>query len=203
MKPDAAEIHPAWAGRLNALALRAPADLPLGRRGLRAPLAGISALMALAALISLRAVVEGGAAHGSVTIDYRLDGPSWTGPALAAAAAAFALAAGLLWAARRPATFAVGLALVPLALGGGAIALTERHGEGHISRAEARAVPIGAPRAEVTGTLGAPAGHATLGHRGDELDCLMYESEARDRFGTRVRYAFCFRGERLAVRDAW
>jgi hypothetical protein len=66
--------------------LRAPADRPAGKRGLRAPLAG---LVALATLFPLSAS------------QFDAADPAWTKTAFALAAVAWLAAAVLLWVARR------------------------------------------------------------------------------------------------------
>ena len=61
---------------------------------------------------------------GRRNFEYRFDGPDWTNRALLAVAAALCALRALLWAARRPWTVALGLVLVPLALGAGTVAFT-------------------------------------------------------------------------------
>jgi hypothetical protein len=187
---------------LPAMAMRAPADLPDGKRSLRAPFACLATLGALAALMSVGAADEGVWSGGARTVEYRLDGPSWTGPTLVGVALALALAAVLLWAARRRLLFALGAALPLLALAVGIFAYSKRQSEGRISNDEARAVELGISRAEVTRRLGAPAGHGTMRIRHERLGCLMYTTETTDRPSGPISHAFCFRDGRLAVRES-
>jgi hypothetical protein len=187
---------------LPAMAMPAPADLPDGKRGLRAPFACLATLGALAALMSARAAGEGAWDSGARTIEYRLDGPSWTGPTLVGVALALALAAVLLWAARRRLLFALGVALPLVALAVGIFAYAKRQSEGRISNDEARAVEVGTSRHEVTQRLGPPAGHGTMRIRRERLDCLMYKAETAARSEALPYQAFCFRDGRLVARES-
>jgi hypothetical protein len=187
-------------GDLTRVALPAPADRPSGDRGPRAPLAWIAGVGAVVAL----ALSHGGGAasysSGRATIDYRMDGPSWTGPAVAAVVVALALAGVLLWAARHRALVAIGLALLPLAVVGDVVTQIERHRAGRVSRRAALAVPLGSSRSEVEDRLGWPAGHGHLAVGRERFDCLIYvPTDARSRAWER-RLALCFRAGRLARR---
>ena len=81
--------------------LRPPADRPAGKRGVRAPLAGVAAF---AALFPLRA--------GQV----EPRDPAWTRPGFLLAGLALIAAAVLLWVARRRVTLMLAIALAVLGL---------------------------------------------------------------------------------------
>jgi hypothetical protein len=175
----------------------APADRPRGRRGWRAPVACFAALAALAAIVDSDAVQSGSWQARGATVDYTLDGPGWTGPAMIAAAIALALASALIWAARRARLLALGLALFAAALGAAVLAHVERDQAGRTTPAAVRAIALGTPRDDVTDALGAPHGHGTMRRPDERLDCLVYRQEG----GRLSQWHLCFRDDRLAYRE--
>ena len=110
------------------------------------------------------------------------------------------LAALLLWAARRPATAALGLVLVPLAVGTGVLAFVERQAAGRVTSAEARAARTETSEAAVRSLLGEPAGHGSMRLDGLRADCDVYVGSRKDRFGEDPEYLFCFDGGKVVGR---
>jgi hypothetical protein len=188
--------------------LRAPADRPAGRRGPRAPLAG---LVALATLFPLSVA------------QFEPADPAWTRPAFALAAAAGLVSTLLLWVARRRyfLVLAVGLALLGLVgtvaaerartrviseeekWGGFVMSFYDEHRGARLSTAEAEAVPKGLTREQLRARLGAPAGSAIQRvHDGPDLPCLAYRSA-----GTGPRrldlHGFCFSDGRYEALREW
>jgi hypothetical protein len=178
-----------------------PADRARGRRGWRAPVACLAALAALAVVVASEAVVSGSWSNSRAAVDYTLDGPGWTGPAMVAAAIALAAASALIWAARRTLLLVLGLVVLACALTGAVLAHLERRDAGRVTAAAVKDIAIGTPRDEVTDVLGSPAGHGTMTRRGGRLECLVYVQELRRGSDlSRERY-LCFRDGRLAYRE--
>jgi hypothetical protein len=136
--------------------LRAPADRPAGKRGLRGPLAVVAVFAALVTLT-----------YGS-----RWDMPAWGRVVMLAAGAGLVASALLLWTARRPLALAAAAALVALAVPAWVVVESYRQREQReaekwggmtfgyddrgpaITREEAEAVPKGATKAEVKASWG-------------------------------------------------
>ena len=188
--------------------LRAPADRPAGKRGLRAPLAG---LVALATLFPISLAT------------YAAAEPSWTRPVFAIAAVAGVAASVLLWVARRRFTLAlaVGLALLGLVgtvaaerarnrviaeeekWGGFAMGFYDDQRGARLSTAAAEAVPKGITKDQLLARLGVPAGSGIQRvDDGRDLRCLAYRS---GRTGPRRLdlHAFCFSDGRYDVLRKW
>ena len=179
----------------------APADRHRGRRGWRAPVACLAALAALAVVVVSEAVESGSWSNSRAAVDYTLDGPGWTQPAMVAAAIVLAVASALIWAARRTLLLALGLVLFACALTSAVLAHLERSNAGRVAAAAVTDFAVGTPRDEVTDVLGAPAGHGTMTRRGERLDCLVYvQALRRGSDLSRDRY-LCFRDGRLAYRE--
>jgi hypothetical protein len=179
----------------------APADRAAGRRGLRGILAAITALVALLALAARGLNGSGTGSSGRREFEYKLDGPTWTNHAMLAVVAALVLASLLLWAARRPWTVALGLALVPVAIGGGVIVFIERHTAGRVTIEEVRAAHKETTEAAVRGMLGQTAGHGSMRLAGLRADCAVYVGADKDRFGDHQTYLFCFHDGKVVGRD--
>jgi hypothetical protein len=192
------------ASLVPALLWQAPVDRPRGRRGMRAPLAGLALVAAPMVFMQFQWGGDPGQlwGGGEATVEYRLDGPAWVQPTLAASAGALLAGAPLLWLARHPALVAVGLGLIVLAPAAFVFALVARSDAGRISRAELRSVGVGTPRDDVTRALGAPAGHGTERRRGVRRPCLVYVDTTPRRWEEEERRAaFCFEGNRVAYRS--
>ena len=175
----------------------APADRPPFRRGPRAALAWMSGAAAVVALVARDWGTEGSTGDERRTLDYVMDGPEWVGPTLLAAAAAFLLAALLLWAARGTVGAFVGVALLACAATATVTAIWVRAGSGTAPRAELRAATDLPNEDDLRSALGAPAGHGTLSGRGGPATCLVYyQAESRDD-SIRTQHFFCFRDGRL------
>jgi hypothetical protein len=182
----------------------APIDRPAGRRGWRGTLAGVAAIAIVPCVGAATAYETGGGSRGSTSFDYRLDGPGWTHTALIVAAIGLAASAVLVWTVRRRALLVLGLALIPLAIGGAVWAVVKRSHTGRVEVSEMRAIEIGMSHAEVRQRLGSPAGHATLGRRGGERQsCELYRGKPKDRFGDHRDFALCFSSGRLTDRAAF
>lgn len=184
----------------TAPSLRAPADRPAWRRGIRAPLAYVAVLGTVWAVLNLHdysdQIWNG---PGAATIHFRLDGPGWAHPAFIAACGALALAAPLLWLARRPLWLALGLVLLAGGLGAAIGAVVARHNSGRVTGNDLFSLPMGAPRATVDRQLGWPAGHGSARLHGDKLDCLIYVNTTA-RWEGRRQVGLCFRDGRLVYR---
>lgn len=186
----------------------APADRTAGRRGVRAPLAGVVAFVSLVAL-------------GMAQIEPK--DPAWTRPGFLLAGLAGITAALLLWVARRRVglVLAIGLALVCVvgtaaawrerdrvqaeadSWGGFAGTSNIRERGSILSKAEAEAVPKGLRGAELREHLGPPA--MTGIQRvfdGPDLPCLAYRREG-GRPAPDAQFAFCFRDGRYEVLREW
>lgn len=137
---------------------------------------------------------------GGVSVDYRLDGPSWVTVALYAAGLTLIVSAILLWIARRRSSLVIGFVLLPLALAGGIYTRSARSEAGRVSSAQVRAVPPSNSREALTRLLGAPAGHGEAQRRGARFDCLIYKVQdaARTRLGEIA--VFCFTGDRFVFK---
>jgi hypothetical protein len=182
--------------------LRAPADRPPWRKGIRAPLAFVAVIGMLWAALNFRQFSDQifGSPHGP-TIHYHLDGPGWAHPAFYVAFGALLAAAALLWLARRPLGLAVGLLLLAAGLGAVIGAVVARHNSGRVTGDELYSLPIGASRETVDERLGWPAGHGSVRLHGDELDCLIYVNTTA-RWEGRRQVGLCFRDGRLVYRRA-
>jgi hypothetical protein len=183
--------------------LEAPADRPAGRRGWRAPVAGVVAVAALPALV-ISSVGEGGERAGHLL-----------------AAGALLTAAVLIWTARRTSGLAVAGGLVVAAVAAvPLVGVTNRHhaqgsnrwgemtytyepGGRAITRAQARAVPKGSTEDQLKEILGSEAGSgAWRGRGGRDMRCLVYRAQA-SRGETDDLFAFCFAGDRYASLQQW
>jgi hypothetical protein len=178
----------------------APADRAAGRRGLRGVLAAITAPAALLALAARGFNGSGGGSDGPREFSWKLDGPDWTNRSLLVVAAALVLAALLLWAARRPWTVALGVLLVPLALGTGVISVIERQTAGRVTSAEVREARTATTETAVREMLGQTAGHGSMRLAALRADCAVYVASHKDRFGDHPEYLFCFRDGRVVGR---
>jgi hypothetical protein len=188
--------------------LRAPADRPAGKRGLRAPLAG---LVALATLFPFSAS------------QFDSAGPAWTKTAFVLAAVAGLVAAMLLWVARRRFTLVLAIGLVLLGLVGSVAAQRERNRvtseeeqwggwvmlRGHenrgvrLSAAEANAVPKGLTWEQLRARVGMPAGSGIQRvYDGPDLRCLLYRSHDANPNRPRL-HAFCASDGRYEVLRKW
>lgn len=172
--------------------------------------------MALMPLLTVDGVWSDSFEHAGTLIDYRLDQPSWTAGALYLATVGLIGSALLLWIAKRPGPFLLGLALLPLAMAVGVYAHVARDKAGRITLAEAREVRSPASRASVERRLGAPAGHAVAQRGRSRFDCLVYQVVKvvkvvnvvpvvkvvkADRVLVGTNVIFCFAGDRLAFRE--
>lgn len=186
--------------KLTASTLRAPADAVSGHRSWRGFVAGIALAAAVLAASGIPYRPHGQSGDGPTWIDFSLDGPDWTRPALWLAAAALVAAAIAIWAARRPLVLAAGLAMLAVGLAGAVATHVARASSGRVSEAAANAVPVGDSRDAVSSRLGAPAGHAVLRRPGVRRDCLLYQSERVYRYGDRALFALCFSDDTLVER---
>ena len=185
---------------LTAPSLRPPADRPAWRKGVRAPLAFLAVIGAIWAALNFRRFEEEivGAPHYP-TIHFHLDGPGWAHPAFYPAFAALAIAAALLWTARRPIYFVLGLVLFVAGLGAVIGAVVARHNSGRVERTELDAIRVGASRSTVDDRLGWPAGNGTVRVNGEQLDCLIYVNTSA-RWYRGQHLALCFRDGKVVYR---
>ena len=188
---------------LMAPTLRAPADRPAWRRGIRAPLAFVAVIGAIWAVLNFRQFADEiwAGTSNQPTIHFHLDGPGWAHPAFYVAFGALAAAAVLLWLARRPLGLALGLVLLAGGLGAVIGAVVARHNSGRVTGDELSSLPMGAPRETVDGRLGWPAGHGWVRLHGERLDCLVYVNTTARWEGQRD-VGLCFRDGRLVYRRA-
>jgi hypothetical protein len=184
---------------LTAPTLRAPADRPPWRKGIRAPLAFLAVIGAFWAALNFQ--TDGDEIFGfrSAAIHYTLDGPGWVHWAFVLACPALLAAAVLLWIARRPATVALALLLFAVSLASVIGAVVARHHSGRVERAELDAVRTGASRSTVDQRLGWPAGHGHARVDGEELDCLIYVNTSA-RWYRGQHLGLCFRDGRVVYR---
>jgi hypothetical protein len=186
---------------LTAPVLRAPADRPAWRRGIRAPLAFVAVLGMLWATLNFRQFPETIFGAPRPTIHFHLEGPGWAHPAFYVAFGALGVAAALLWLARRPLGLALGLVLLAGGLGAVIGAVVARHYSGRVTGDRLFALPMGTSRDVVDRQLGWPAGQGSVRLRGDKLDCLVYVNTTA-RWEGRRHVGLCFRDGRLVYRRA-
>jgi hypothetical protein len=185
---------------LTAPLLRAPADRPAWRKGLRAPLALVAVLGTFWAALNFRQFPEEilGIPHRP-TIHFHLNGPAWVHPTFYVAFGALTLAALLLWVARTPIGLALGLVLLIGGLGAVIGVVLVRHNAGRIAGDKLFSLPMGTPRETVNQRLGWPAGVGHVRLHGQQLGCLVYVSTTAPWEG-RQHVGFCFRAGRLVYR---
>jgi hypothetical protein len=179
--------------------LRAPADRPVWRRGIRAPLAFLAVIGAFWAALNFNTGADEIFGWRSPAIHFSLDGPGWVHWAFVVACPALVLAAAMLWLASRPATVTLALLLFAAGLASVIGAVVVRHNSGRVNRPELDAVRVGASRAAVERRLGWPAGHGTAQVSGQRLRCLIYvNTSARWQGGRHL--GLCFRDGRVVYR---
>ena len=188
---------------LTAPIMRAPADRPAWRRGIRAPLAFLAVIGAFWAALNFRQFADEiwAGTSNEPTIDFHLNGPGWVPPAFHVAFGLLALAALLLWVARRPIVLSAGLVALVVGLGAVIGAVVARHNSGRVTGDELYSLPHGTPREAVDEQLGSPAGHGSARLHGEKLDCLIYVNTTARWVGQR-NVGFCFRDGRLVYRRA-
>lgn len=183
--------------------LRAPADRPAGRRGVRGPVAAVAALAAIVPLSFQRLADES----------------SWAGPATLAAGLTLIAGALLLWTARRRVALAAAILLIVAGGLGAIVAIgaeqradsaaqreAERWaGSSHswprargaiLTKAEAEAVPKGLTRKRFLARFGTPSTRGVVHFRDEpDLHCLGYRRSNAKPLRQTLN-AFCFRNGR-------
>ena len=187
-----------------ASATRVPADRSGWRRGFRGVLACAAMLGALFTFFASQAPADRWTyTTDEYTLDYTTDGPHWVTALSVAVAIVLVVAAGLLWAARRPGLAQLGYGLLVLAGVGWWLAADAQFGWGHLPGYQLQPVGVGAGRSEVREALRSPAGYGTFKRRGGNLTlgCWIYERDPAR--GEGDRFAFCFRDDRVVKRIRW
>lgn len=190
------------AGR--ALDAAPPADRPQGRRGWRGLLAAGLALAAPAILLAARVEGDTGGggnggigAHGDGVYDYSLTGPPGLELKAALAAIVLAVAAALVWTARR-ATFLLAGALLTAAGLVGALLLARSSEPAAVSDRQLRGLEPGLTRSAVEDRLGTSAGRGEYSDGRRQLECLVWKRENPAQFHEHA--LVCFEGDRFKLR---